>query len=49
MYQNVRSLRMPKFWPPLGEMLMWPLPERGAVPLSEVSMGGRDIRVFSGG
>jgi hypothetical protein len=36
MYQNVRLSRTPKRWPPLGEMLMWPSPERGAVPLGGV-------------
>lgn len=30
MYQNVVEFRMPKYWPPLGEMLMWPSEERGA-------------------
>lgn len=33
MYQKEVGEGMPKVLPPLGEMLMWPLGERGAVPL----------------
>jgi hypothetical protein len=39
MYQNDEGERMPKLAPPLGEMLMWPEEERGAVPL------GRFVRI----
>jgi hypothetical protein len=42
MYQNELGDRMPKFDPPLGEMLMWPLGEMGAVPL------GREVRIDIG-
>ena len=36
MYQNVRESMMPKYSPPLGEMLTCPDPESGAVATQNI-------------
>jgi hypothetical protein len=41
MYQKDVGERIPKLEPPLGEMLMCPSPDKGAVPLHYISIKRR--------